>query len=189
EYCLPHGKGAKGPRPLQKAVKVLMGPAYVPPEAEPEAAAPEAAAPEAAPEVTAPAAAEPDRGFAWSDWTYWVYWHAGSFLLAVLYNATFRHHLLDLLGAVWRGASYLFWDLPWKLLPIETIHRLLSTWVFQLLYWYVLKPALVVAVLVLFLPTLRQSWLWTGVIFVTVSALLNSRPGRAASEGIRDGMI
>src|SRR5262249_52034344 len=118
----------------------------------------------------------------------WLYWHlglvalTGFFLLAVLHNATFRQHLLDALGALWRGAKFLLWDVPWRMLPIETVKRIVNTWVFQLLYWYVLKPAFFTALLVLLVPPLWESWTLMALIFLVITVLINSRVGRAASE-------
>jgi len=83
----------------------------------------------------------------------------------------------------------LFWDLPWKMLPLDAFQRLVDTWVFQLLYWKVLKPALLTAILILVFPALIGSLAWLTLIFLLNAVLINSRPGRAATEGIRDGLI
>lgn len=158
-------------RALQEATQVLMGPAY-------------------APAGGALLALEQDV----PDHT-WAYWHVGLVLLSsvvlllLLHNSTVRHYTLETLAVLWRGLTFLFWRLPRKMLPVETVRRIVETWVFQLLYWYVLKPAFFTGILVLIFSPLQTSPFWTGVVFVVCVAMVNSRPGRAATEGIRDGLL
>jgi hypothetical protein len=59
--------------------------------------------------------------------------------------------------------------------------------VFQLLWWYILKPALVCAVLALAFQLHDPRWI--GFVFALALFLLNSRIGRAVSESVQDAFV
>src|SRR5262249_6715737 len=67
--------------------------------------------------------------------------------------------------------------------------RLRSSWPFLLLYWYVLKPAVVCALLALWWRAPFQSWSYALGIFAVLSLLLNSRFGYALSEACLEAAV
>ncbi len=125
-----------------------------------------------------------------------LWWHGGVltalsvFCLVLLESATARRWCLDLLAAVWRGLHLAFWRLPVRLVPIETMRRILQSWLFQVTWWYVAKPGVVCLVL---------AWAWSlrwpdnfygvAALYLTAAFLINSRVGRATSESIQDSFV
>jgi hypothetical protein len=137
---------------------------------------------------------------------HWL-WHVGVLLpaaalvLALTQSRTFRWRCMHGLLAGWQGLVYLFWRLPVQVLPLGTLRWVIGTWVVQLLYWYVIKPGVLCALLVLLFrgesaghaDGTRSSWFfgtWYGVLFVfaLVAFLLNSRVGRVCSEAVQDAV-
>jgi hypothetical protein len=121
----------------------------------------------------------------------WV-WHVGLLLagglfsLAMMQSRRFRHRVLKALRLLGRGVKWVLWDVPLKFVPLETMRRLVNSWLFQLVYWYVLKPAVIAALIVLLVERVRQSTGWIIATFVIVSFMVNSRIGRSVSEAVAD---
>jgi hypothetical protein len=122
-------------------------------------------------------------------------WHLGVlipaavFALALLQSSAFRHRCLRGLVAVGRALLFVFWQVPLRFLPLATLRRIMATWLFQLLYWYVFKPALVCAFLYWPMPQLFAHWYSALATYFLVLLLLNSRIGRGVSEGIQDVLV
>jgi hypothetical protein len=164
---------------LQAAAVILTGPAIRPSSPAEEPAAEEATAD----------AAPVGAGLDLSTW-----WHfgllalLGLYLLGLLHNAAFRRRCYDVLVAVGRTARVVLVDWPLRIIPIAAIRRLVSTWVFQLLYWYILKPAVLTLLLLLPRLDLLGTW-WALSVFVVVNLAVNSQFGRAVSESFRSIMV
>jgi hypothetical protein len=122
------------------------------------------------------------------------FWHVGLLIpatilaMALIRSRDLRQRCLRALVATGHGLHFAFWEIPRRYLPVDAIRRLVSTWVFQLFYLYVLKPGLVTAVLVLIFPQLRTLW-YAGLVFVLAWVLLTSRIGRAVTEAFQDVLV
>jgi hypothetical protein len=139
----------------------------------------------------------------------------GVFLLGLLHVAPFRRGVGKALGLVFRGLRGLFFDLPAAVLRLPVVRKVLDGRPFLFLYRYGFKPLLVTALIWLacwslslvpqadelgedppvvleFLAGLGEAarrvmtLAGTGVVFVVVLLLLNSRPGREAEEVVTD---
>jgi hypothetical protein len=125
---------------------------------------------------------------------HWL-WHVGVLIptailvLALIQSNAFRRRCLRGLVALGRALQFVFWRVPLRFLPLGTIRRIIATWMFQLLYWYVLKPGLVCVLLWWPFPDLFSHWYSAGATFLVVLFLLNSRIGRGVSEGMQDVLV
>jgi hypothetical protein len=124
-------------------------------------------------------------------------WHVvlllglGFFLLALSHSAALRERCVDALVAVGRGLRWLCWDVPRRLLPLDTLRRLTETWVFQLLHLYLLLPGFLTLLVIALWPALREAWsghAWVAV-FLLSAAALNTRLGRSMVEATRDALV
>ena len=124
---------------------------------------------------------------------HWL-WHVGLllpvaiFAMALMQSRDFRWRCLRGLVAVRQGLMVL-WALPLRVVPLAELNRLLHTWVFQLLYWYIIKPGLVAGLLCLLVPPLARHPMGVVAAYGLAAFLLNSRLGRATSEGVSDAMV
>src|SRR5262249_30271833 len=122
-------------------------------------------------------------------------WHlaalvaAAVFLGALFHDESFRKRCRQALYVVCQGLRLLFWEWPLRFLPLATISRIINTWVFQLIYWYLIKPGMVTALFCLLAPGLLQHPMWIIPIFAASAFLLNSRMGRATSEAVSDALV
>jgi hypothetical protein len=150
--------------------------------APPLGAAPVAAAASAA--VAAPLASarlpKPDPINAVIYYPLWIL--LGCFLLALLHHPPFRRRCARLLGKATRGLRALFFDWPLKLLQIPALRRIVTSWSFQLVYWYIVKPLAVCVLLWLLWPEAFHHPLARVGIFVAVLFMLNSQIGHALNE-------
>ena len=84
------------------------------------------------------------------DSPHWA-WHVGLvlatavFALALLENDRFRRRCLRAVVAAGYGVRHYCWDVPMSMVPTETIQKALASWSFQLFYWAVFKPGVVLA--------------------------------------------
>src|SRR5437763_6429232 len=67
----------------------------------------------------------------------------GVFLFALMHHRGFRRRCKRALVKATRGARVVFVDLPWRLVQIPVLRRIVTSWSFQLFYWYFLKPVVV----------------------------------------------
>jgi hypothetical protein len=103
-------------------------------------------------------------------------------IFGLLHSQALRHRFRDALRALGRGLWFLFVDLPIRAVKHDAVERILTGWPFQLLYGYVLLPAVLTLVLTLFLPHFRHDWVRFLLAFLAMSCLVNTRPGKAAWE-------
>jgi hypothetical protein len=124
-----------------------------------------------------------------------IVWHfallipLGFFLLALIQNSAFRERCLDALVMVWRGLRVVVVDLPAQIIPVAAIRRIVNTAGFQFFYWYVVKPAVLTALIVLVWRDLLSTWYWPLVTFVLVNFLVNSQVGKGVSESLNDALV
>jgi hypothetical protein len=109
----------------------------------------------------------------------------GFFLMAVFQLAAFQAGFLHGMGLVWHGLRTAFYDFPRRVLPLVAIREFAESWPFQLFYWYAIKPGLLTAILALWQPNIFWGYWQTGLTFIAIAFLVNSRAGRAAAEGTR----
>ncbi|MFO0925804.1 MAG: hypothetical protein U0736_02060 [Gemmataceae bacterium] len=107
----------------------------------------------------------------------------------LMHSAGLRRRCARLVRGVWRSVYWVFIQVPLQFVPLATLRRLLNGWVFQLLYWYLVKPLLVGLLLVLLVPYLRHNWTAVVLTFLAAGVVVNSRSGRAVSEGLRDAIL
>src|SRR5262249_18316030 len=103
--------------------------------------------------------------------------------------------------ACWGPLKRLTVDLPLWVVRNTALMKVLTSWTFQLFYWYVLKPLVLCLLLWVLVPeTLgvaehdssnrwadRITWMQVALTFLAANFLVNSRPGQAAAETIRHG--
>jgi hypothetical protein len=160
-------------------VQVLMGPAYSPKEGEMVGTAAYLAA----------HGEEPPREMVS------VWWHLalliplGFFLIALIQNAAFRERVLNALAALGRGLRVVFVDVPLQFIPLAAIRRIIDTWLFQLLYWYVIKPGTFTLLLLLVWRDLLTTWYWPVGLFLLIAFMVNSRVGKGVSERLNDALV
>src|SRR5262249_8467553 len=111
------------------------------------------------------------------------------FVMALIQSRAFRRWCLRQLLQLWRQLYHVAVVLPSRLFPMETLQRVVNSWVFQLLSWYVLKPGLITLAVYLLLADQFRSWFSLGLVFVMATALLTSRPGRVTTEATQDMLM
>jgi hypothetical protein len=117
----------------------------------------------------------------------------GMVLVALINQEPLRQRCLWLMVRIGRALHLVFIDLPGRLVRFEALRRLGQSWLFQVLYPYVLKPG--VACLVLWYLGLSNvftygNWHWgLLILFLVLMFLLNSRLGHALTEvTVRSGV-
>jgi hypothetical protein len=110
------------------------------------------------------------------------------FLLGLLEWPEFRRRCRQAARAALRGLRVAFIDLPRQALPLAWVRRLVTSWGFQLVYWYLVKPLGVCALLVLLFPELFATLPVCLGAFLVASFALNSRIGHASGEAVTDGL-
>ncbi len=88
-----------------------------------------------------------------------------------------------------RGARVVLVDFPIWLIRASPLERAVKTWSFQLFYSYLFKPLLVCALVWYFRPELVETVLLMVIVFMAANFLVNSRPGRAAGEAVKQLLL
>jgi hypothetical protein len=115
----------------------------------------------------------------------------GLFILALLHVPPFRRVVFQGLVILWRAGRAAFYELPSAFLKLPLVRRVVESWPALIFFRYFLKPALLTAAIWEACWLLRPLRLGTrpeatGLIFVAVSLLLNTRLGRNLEELITD---
>ncbi len=112
----------------------------------------------------------------------------GTFLLALMHHEPFRRRCKNLAIRTGRAAHKVLIELPMRAMRIPALRRLVASWPFQLVYWYLFKPALAGAVILWAMPTARNPF---GAVttFFAINFILNSRVGRAVSEALAQTVV
>jgi hypothetical protein len=117
----------------------------------------------------------------------------GAFLFGLLHVESFRKQVvqgLRLAAGLVRG---LVVDLPNALLTLPIVRRLRASRPYQLCRDFVVKPALITAVISVVFPlygvSSQHAWIGRLFIFAGVSLLLHSRLGRTIEEAVTDAVV
>jgi hypothetical protein len=112
----------------------------------------------------------------------------GAFFFCLINIPPFRDAVGDALSRLGRWLHYLFWELPAQFWDLVLVQQFFKSWPFLLIYWYVLQPLGVYAVLVIFWPTTFGTWLAGIVTFLAANLVLNSMFGEALGELIKEAL-
>jgi hypothetical protein len=112
----------------------------------------------------------------------------GFFLLGLFEVLAFRRRCRVALVEAGHAMRTIFVDMPLRVIPLKLLRRLVDSWGFQLVYWYLVKPAALVVVLMWLRPQFFASWTALGVAFLLANVLLNTRFSRAAFDLLGDGV-
>lgn len=104
---------------------------------------------------------------------------------ALLHRPAFRQGCVEFGRQVWRGTRALFVDFPVWIIQSSSLNQALKTWSFQLFYWYVLKPLVICGLVWYFQPGAMDTVFGIVIVFLAANFLLNSRPGQAAAQAVR----
>ena len=91
--------------------------------------------------------------------------------------------------AFWRPVKGVVVDLPLWVVRNTSLMKILGSWTFQLLYWYIFKPLVLCVLLWFLVPETKSTWLQVALTFLAANFLVNSRPGQAAAETISHGVV
>lgn len=111
------------------------------------------------------------------------------FFQALLHRSSFRRACAEVAHQGWRGVRAGLIDFPLWLIQASPLDRALRTWSFQLFYWYLLKPLLVCALVWYFRPDTMDTIFGMIIVFLAANFLLNSRPGQAAAEAVKQLLL
>ena len=106
----------------------------------------------------------------------------GFLLLGLIHVPTFRERCVRALKACGGLLHTVFVTWPERVLQVTSLRQFVGSWPFRLLTGYVLKPAVICALLYRWLPEAFDSWLAGISTFLAANFLVNSRIGLAASE-------
>ena len=112
----------------------------------------------------------------------------GLFLLVLMHHRGFRRRCKRALVKASRGARVVFIDWPWKLVQIPALRRIVTSWSFQLFYWYVFKPLALCVLLWYWWPQPFDTWLGAIGVFALAYVILNSRLGQAVHEATNQSL-
>jgi hypothetical protein len=113
----------------------------------------------------------------------------GLFILAMMYVRRVRRVVLKGCRAVGHALYSLLFEVPIQLVQLPAVQRLWKSWSFQLLWWLVIKPLILAALVWPFLPEIERPLTEFAIAFGVAVVLLNSRPGHAVSELIAQQLL
>jgi hypothetical protein len=109
----------------------------------------------------------------------------GFFLMGLLHSAWLRGQCVRLGTALGRPLRTWVVEGPLWLARHTSLKEVTESWPFQLCYWYVLKPLVIVAAVVIVAPLYWDGGFTLavyGLVFLAAMFFINSRPGLAAAE-------
>jgi hypothetical protein len=106
----------------------------------------------------------------------------GLFFLCLIHLEGFRQRCVQTVVGIGRVLKTIFIDVPASILQMEPLRVFLDSGPFQLFNNYVLKPLGAYAALRLWRPGVFGGWVIGGLTFLAANFILNSRPGRAATD-------
>jgi hypothetical protein len=113
----------------------------------------------------------------------------GLFFLGLLRVPAVRQVCRKVGKGIYRGGRWLFVDVPRWVWSIPAIQHVVKSWPAQLLYWYILKPLIVTAILRLLVPLAFNTLLSAASIFLALSFVLNSRFGQAVGDALWQALV
>jgi hypothetical protein len=116
---------------------------------------------------------------------YYPLWALMGFaIVGLLHSARFREESARVARAVGRPLYHVFIGGPLWLIRNTSLERVTESWPFQLIYWYLLKPAVLAGFVWVFLPVVYQTLTSAALLFLVAELLVNSRPGQAAGDAV-----
>jgi hypothetical protein len=126
----------------------------------------------------------------------WLYYPSlallAAFAFGLWHRPVFRRRVSLLGWDVLVALRRLFLDVPVSLVQVPALRWFVSSWAFQLCYWYLFKPVVIVLLLWLCLPMLPEAydhWLTYVVVFIAAAVVVNSRIGRALNEVLNQTVL
>jgi hypothetical protein len=117
----------------------------------------------------------------------WTFIPVGFLVLGLMYLPRMRRTAVKSYQYSKAGAV-LALQTPGWLVALPPVQRVWRSWLFQLLWWYVLKPLLFTAIVWGVVPDTHHPWVTLAIIYGAVVIVLNSRLGHAASEVIAQAL-
>jgi len=111
------------------------------------------------------------------------------FLQALLHRRRFRQACVEAGRLLWRGLRAALIDFPAWLIQASPLSVAMRSWSFQLFYWYLLKPLIISALIWYFRPDTMDSVFGMVIVFLAANFVLNSRPGQAMAEVLKQAVI
>jgi hypothetical protein len=111
----------------------------------------------------------------------------GLVIFGLLHSSAMRDNVFGATLTLGRGLRKVLVDLPLWVVRRYALDRFLTSWAFQLFYWYVFKPAVLTLILFYFVPQIREGWLPL-LAFFAANALVNTRPGEVFWESVLKGI-
>jgi hypothetical protein len=108
--------------------------------------------------------------------------------LALINSRNVRRRAKDALVHTGRALRAVLIEWPTRLAQAKAFRLLFDSWAFQLLYWYLLKPLVVTGLAVWWFDELRNLP-GAALVFVATNFVLNSRPGKAVTEIVSQGVM
>lgn len=118
-----------------------------------------------------------------------LYLLLSGFFQALLHRRRFRQACVEAGQMVWRGTLVVLIDFPTWLIQASPLSMALRTWSFQLFYWYLLKPLIICGLIWYFRPDTMDTVFGMVIVFLAANFVLNSRPGQAVAEALKQGVI
>ena len=118
----------------------------------------------------------------------WTFLPVGCFLLSLLHFEMMRYYLADAGARTFRVLRLVLYEVPARIAQLPRVQQFFSSWPFLLLYWYLLQPLCVVALLWFWWRDFFGSWPIAVTTFLLADLLLNSNFGRAASEAVKEAV-
>ncbi len=112
----------------------------------------------------------------------------GSLILGLVNFPRFREGCRRTAIRTGRAIRTVCVDWPARLAEFKPLRDFVSSWPFQLCYWYLLKPLAASALVWWLVPGLRSP-MGAALVFLVANFILNSRPGKAATEIVTHGLV
>jgi hypothetical protein len=118
-----------------------------------------------------------------------LFFPLGLFLLGLFYVPAVQRATWRTCRLTYRALHGLFFDLPVGVIRHPAVQLLRRSWLLQLLYWYVLKPLIVSALIWWLFPETFSTLVNAAITMLATALLLNSRFGIAASEVLTQALL
>jgi hypothetical protein len=105
-------------------------------------------------------------------------------IFALIHSKKLRREIVRACKKSLRALQMTFIDFPIWIARHETLNRVLSSTAFRLFYWYVIKPSVVTALFVAFIPRFRDEPIEIVVCFLAANFVINSRPGEIIGQSL-----
>jgi hypothetical protein len=105
-------------------------------------------------------------------------------IFGLIHSKVIRANIAHAGRSIVRSMRKAFVDFPLWVARHETLERFLNSTLFQLFFWYVLKPGLLTALVVALVERLREGWLEVLLCFLAANFVINSRPGEVIGHSL-----